>query len=66
MCDLATAMAVIGAAGSFAQYQGQRQMANQQARYQAQASAAERARFLQEQTLNNGWETGPGPGSREH
>ena len=50
MCDLVTAMAVVGAGSSLAQYQGQRQMANQQARYQAQASAAERARFLQEQT----------------
>lgn len=50
MCELATAMAVIGAGSSLAQYQGQRQQARQQANYQAQASVAERARFLQEQT----------------
>ena len=49
MCDLATAAAVIGVASGGAQYVGQRQQAKQQARYQAQASAAERQRALQEQ-----------------
>lgn len=44
------ASTVAGVAAPLASYAGQRQMANQQARYQAQASAAERARFLQEQT----------------
>jgi len=49
MCD-PISMAVVGAASGIAQYAGQRQQARQQARYQASASAAERARFLQEQT----------------
>ena len=49
MCD-PISMAVVGAATGLAQYQGQRQQARQQARYQASASAAERARFLQEQS----------------
>ena len=40
----------IGAASGIAQYAGQRQQAKAQGRYQAAASAAERARFLQEQT----------------
>ena len=50
MCDISLAMAVVGAASGMAQYQGQRQQARQQGRYQAAASAAERARFLQEQS----------------
>jgi hypothetical protein len=41
---------VIGAASSAASFVGQRKQARQQARYQAQAAAAERQRFLQEQT----------------
>ena len=40
----------IGAASAGLQYVGARQQARQQARYQAQAQAAERQRFLQEQT----------------
>ena len=40
----------IGAASTGLQYAGARQQAKQQARYQAQAQAAERQRFLQEQT----------------
>ena len=49
MCDPVTA-AVIGVASAGAQYMGQRKQAKQQARYQAQASAAERQRALQEQS----------------
>ena len=40
----------IGAVSGIAQYAGQRKMAKDQGRYQAAASAAERARFMQEQT----------------
>jgi hypothetical protein len=43
-------MAAVGVASAGAQYAGQRQQARQQQRYQAQASAAERQRFLQEQS----------------
>ena len=49
MCDPAT-MAVISVASTAVSFAGQRQQARQQARYQAQAQAAERQRFLQEQT----------------
>ena len=49
MCD-PISMAVVSVASGLAQYQGQRKQARQQARYQASASAAERARFMQEQT----------------
>jgi hypothetical protein len=44
------ASTLIGVGSGVASYQGQRQQAKTQARYQASASAAERARFLQEQT----------------
>jgi hypothetical protein len=44
------ATAVLGAASAGVQYAGARQQSKQQARYQAQAAAAERQRFLQEQT----------------
>jgi hypothetical protein len=40
----------LGATQAGVQYAGARQQAKQQARYQAQASAAERQRFMQEQT----------------
>ena len=51
MCEpIAIATAVVGAASSAAQYQGQRQQAKQQARYQQQAAEAERQRALQEQS----------------
>lgn len=50
----AAGIAAVGTAVSTAsaglQYAGQRQQAKQQIRYQAQAAAAERQRFLQEQT----------------
>ena len=49
MCNPAV-LAVVGVAQAGMQYMGQRQQARQQARYQAQAAAAERQRFLQEQT----------------
>jgi hypothetical protein len=49
MCD-PILMATLAVAQGAAQYQGARQQAKTQARYQASASAAERARFLQEQT----------------
>ena len=49
MCD-PISMAVVAVASGAAQYQGARQQAKAQGRYQASASAAERARFLQEQT----------------
>jgi len=49
MCHPA-ALAVIGGLQAGMQFVGQRQQAKQQARYQAQAAAAERQRFLQEQT----------------
>ena len=42
--------AVASVASPLVSYAGQRQQARQQARYQAQAQAAERQRFLQEQT----------------
>jgi len=44
------ASTVAGVASPLVSYAGQRQQARQQARYQAQAQAAERQRFLQEQT----------------
>jgi hypothetical protein len=44
------ASAVAGVASPLVSYAGQRQQARQQARYQAQAQAAERQRFMQEQT----------------
>jgi len=50
MCDPVSISMVIGAASSAASFVGQRKQARQQARYQAQAAAAERQRFLQEQT----------------
>ena len=43
-------LAGLAVAAGGAQYIGQRRMARQQAAYQAQAAAAERQRFLQEQT----------------
>tara|TARA_B100001094_G_C18124671_1_gene768813 strand:+ start:664 stop:1200 length:537 start_codon:yes stop_codon:yes gene_type:complete len=49
MCHPAV-LGAIGVAQSMAQYAGQRQQARQQQRYQAQASAAERQRFIQEQS----------------
>lgn len=50
MCiPLAAAAAAVSVASAGAQYLGQRQQAKQQARYQAQASAAERQRALREQ-----------------
>jgi hypothetical protein len=48
MCDPVSIAIAVGS--SVAQYAGQRKQARQQARYQAQAAAAERQRFLQEQT----------------
>ena len=51
MClPLAAVGAIAGVASAGLSYMGQRQQARQQARYQAQAAAAERQRFLQEQT----------------
>ena len=53
MCSpaaLPIASAVIGGLSTGLQFMGQRQQARQQAAYQAQAAAAERQRFLQEQT----------------
>ena len=47
---LAATTAAIGAASAGMQFAGARRQAKQQAAYQAQASAAERQRFLQEQT----------------
>ena len=47
---LPIASAVIGGLSTGLQFMGQRQQARQQAQYQAQAAAAERQRFLQEQT----------------
>ena len=47
---LAATSAAIGATSAGLGFAGQRQQAKQQARYQAQAAAAERQRFLQEQT----------------
>ena len=44
------ASTVASVASPLVSYAGQRQQAKQQARYQAQAAAAERQRFLQEQT----------------
>lgn len=44
------ALAALAVASGGAQYLGARRQAKQQAAYQAQASAAERQRFLQEQT----------------
>jgi len=44
------ATTALGVASPLVSYAGQRQQARQQARYQAQAQAAERQRFLQEQT----------------
>ena len=44
------ALAALAVASGGAQYMGARRQAKQQAAYQAQASAAERQRFLQEQT----------------
>ena len=44
------ASTMLGAASGVTSFVGQRQQAKQQARYQAQAAAAERQRFLQEQT----------------
>jgi hypothetical protein len=44
------ASTMLGAASGVTSFVGQRQQARQQARYQAQAAAAERQRFLQEQT----------------
>ena len=49
MCHPAVLVALSVASGT-AQDIGQRRMAKQQARYQAQAAAAERQRFMQEQT----------------
>tara|TARA_R100000900_G_C3333073_1_gene163754 strand:- start:155 stop:781 length:627 start_codon:yes stop_codon:yes gene_type:complete len=49
MCSIALAGLALGVGSAGAQYVGQRQQAKQQARYQAQASAAERQRALQEQ-----------------
>ena len=48
MCSIALAGLALGAGSAAASYAGQRQQAKQQARYQAQASAAERQRALQE------------------
>ena len=50
MCSIAAATAIISVASTAVSFAGQRQQARQQARYQAQAAAAERQRFLQEQT----------------
>jgi len=51
MCDpISATMVALNVAQGVAQYQGARQQAKTQARYQASASAAERARFLQEQS----------------
>ena len=47
---LAATTAAVGVTSAGLQFAGQRRMAKQQARYQAQAAAAERQRFLQEQT----------------
>ena len=44
------ASTVAGVVSPLVSYAGQRQQARQQARYQAQAAAAERQRFMQEQT----------------
>ena len=51
MCDPVTiATTAVGALSSAAQYQGQRQQAKQQARFQDKAMEAERQRALQEQS----------------
>ena len=47
---LAATAGAVGVASAGLQFAGQRQQAKQQARFQAQAAAAERQRFLQEQT----------------
>ena len=47
---LAATAGAVGVASAGMQFAGQRQQAKQQAAYQAQAAAAERQRFLQEQT----------------
>ena len=47
---IAATSAALGVATTGVQFAGQRQQAKQQARYQAQAAAAERQRFMQEQT----------------
>jgi hypothetical protein len=49
MCSIALAGLALGAGSAAASYAGQRKQAKQQARYQAQASAAERQRALREQ-----------------
>ena len=50
MQTLIGASVVSGFASPLVGYMGQRQQAKQQAAYQAQAAAAERQRFMQEQT----------------
>jgi len=50
MCVPLPVIAALAVASGGAQYLGARRQAKQQAAYQAQASAAERQRFLQEQT----------------
>jgi len=47
---LAATAGAVGVASAGMQFAGQRQQAKQQAAYQAQAAAAERQRFMQEQT----------------
>ena len=47
------ASTVAGVASPLVSYAGQRQQARQQAKFQAQAQAAERQRFMQEQTAMN-------------
>ena len=49
MCSIALAGLALGAGSAAASYAGQRQQARQQARYQKQASEAERQRAMQEQ-----------------
>ena len=50
MCNPAAVMAVVGGLQAGVQYAGARKQAKQQEAYQRQAQAAERQRFLQEQT----------------
>ena len=50
---LVGASTVAGIASPLVSYAGQRQQARQQAQFQAQAAAAERQRFMQEQTAMN-------------
>ena len=50
MCNPAAVMAVVGVAQAGMQYAGARRQAKQQEAYQRQAQAAERQRFMQEQT----------------